>query len=77
MAHPAFNDAMRTAVRKVAEHVDYDHNYVVYFDGKAAFVREAGSEAPPNSEVICIAQRWNGDTIQLRFAGARSEWVKS
>jgi hypothetical protein len=26
--------------------------------------------------VIAIAQRWDAKTVQLRFSGARSEWVK-
>ena len=26
--------------------------------------------------VVCIAQKWDENTVQLRFAGARSEWVR-
>jgi len=25
-------------------------------------------------ELVCIAQRWDDTTVQLRFTGARSEW---
>jgi len=72
--HPAYNDSLLTAVRRAAD--DPTTCISVYWDGEAVFVRTSNAAPPPRSICICVAQRWDADTVQLRFAGARSEWVK-
>ena len=71
MTNAGFDDAMRQAVKLAAE----GSESTVYFDGKAIFVRSSYAPKPEGAQVICIAQKWNEKTVQLRFAGARSEWV--
>ena len=73
-AHPAYNDSAATAVRRAA--TDKGECFSVYFDGEAIFVRHSSALPPPNAKLVCIAQSWDADTVQLRFDGARSEWVK-
>jgi hypothetical protein len=75
IAHPAYNDAVNNAVRRACE--DHGACFTVYFDGASIFVRASEAAPPPNSKVVCIAQWWSGNTAQLRFDGARSEWVRS
>jgi hypothetical protein len=74
-AHPAYNDGLKQAA-KLAGLDSTGKSYTVYWDGKAVYVQAPGTEAPPNSHVVCIAQKWDMSTVQLRFAGARSEWVR-
>ena len=74
-AHPSYDDGLRNAAR-LAGADPAGKSYTVYFDGSAIFVRPPGATAPANSQVVCIAQKWDANTVQLRFAGARSEWVK-
>lgn len=45
----------------------YDDLYVV---------QEATEKVPQGPTVVCIAQRWDENTVQLRFSGARSEFRK-
>jgi len=71
MDHPAYDDALRRATNRAAVGCES----VVCFDGKAIFVTTQGA-CPEYATVICVAQRWDDQTVQLRFAGARSEWVK-
>lgn len=74
-ASPAYNDGLRAAARLAA--VDpAGRSFSVFWDGKAVTVRGPDGIAPPNGVVICIAQRWDANAVQLRFAGARSEWVR-
>lgn len=70
--HPAYNDALWQATARAATGAET----AVYWDGVGIFVRDAHSPRPENAEVICIAQKWDDKTVQLRFAGAHSEWVK-
>lgn len=69
----AYDDALKQAARAAAKGVQQ----TVYWDGEKIYVRPCGDPAPEKSEVVCIAQKWNQYTVQLRFAGARSEWVHS
>jgi hypothetical protein len=71
--HPSYNDALRAA----AEHAyrDKGYSFIVYYDGKAMFVRAADTSAPPAAKVVCVAQHWSDSTVQLRFAGAESQWI--
>ena len=71
--HPAFDDALKTAARRAAQNPG--DCFSVYFDGEAVFVRASEAVRPPNSKLICIAQLWNHYTVQLRYDGARSEWL--
>jgi hypothetical protein len=73
-AHPAYNDSLRTATRRAAE--SPGACFTVYFDGAAIYVRTSEAAAPPHAMRVCIVQRWDDKTVQLRFTGARSEWVK-
>jgi hypothetical protein len=72
--HPAYDDGLRNAAR-MAGADPAGKSYTVYWDGFAIFVRPPGAEAPANARVVCIAQKWDSRTVQLRFDGARSEWV--
>jgi hypothetical protein len=49
---------------------------VVWLTDREAFVRVSGEPEPEGAEMHCIAQRWDAETVQLRFDGARSEWVR-
>ena len=69
--HPAYNDALRQAIKLAAAGTEAS----VYYDGKGVMVRSAYAPKPDGAAVVCIAQRWDEKTIQLRFSGARSEWV--
>lgn len=70
--HPAYNDAVREAARLARRN---DTCMAVWFDGVAIFVRPSNGTAPPDSELVCVAQIWDDKTVQLRFKGAHSEWV--
>jgi len=73
-AHPAYEAGRATAVRRARENPG--ECCTVYWDGKAIFVRMSVAAPPPNSKVVCIAQVWDANTVQVRFDGAHSEWVK-
>ena len=76
--HAAFGHAAYNAgVRRAAERAFADKGacFSVYYDGAAIFVRASEAAPPPDSKRICIAQYWSDRTVQLRFDGARSEWV--
>jgi hypothetical protein len=73
MAHPGYDDALRQAAKLAG--LAGGISYAVHWDGKALYVRAPG-QSPPNSHVVCIAQKWDVSTVQLRFSGARSEWVR-
>ena len=70
--HPAYDDGLRNAVRHAAEGTET----AVYWDGTAIYVRSVYAPKVPSASVVCIAQKWDEHTVQLRFASARSEWVK-
>lgn len=71
--HPAYNDALRNAAERAAK----GWETVVWWDGMALFVRNVDAKKPPNAVSVCFAQKWDDNTVQLRFSGARSEWVKT
>jgi len=71
--HRAYNSGLARAVERAAQE---DACMSLYYDGAAIFVRDSKAAAPPQSILVCIAQRWDEATVQLRFSGARSEWVK-
>jgi len=73
-AHPAYEAGRATAVRRARE--TPGACFTVYWDGVAIFVRASEASAPPRSKVVCIAQVWDANTVQVRFDGAHSEWVK-
>ena len=69
------DDAIRHAVRRAGERPIAERAcWSVYSDGRAVYVRSFKDEPPPNAEFICIAQRWDDKTVQVRFMGARIEW---
>ena len=72
--HPGYNDAVRYAAEQASK--TGSDCWSVWYDGDRVFVRPSSMDKPPNALHVCIAQRWDNNTIQLRFAGARSEWVK-
>lgn len=73
--HKAYNDALATAVRRAA--ANRGDCFSVYFDGEAVYVRATEAAAPKGASLVCIVQAWDANTVQLRFAGARSEWRKA
>lgn len=72
--HPAYNDAARRAAERAF--AEPGECYSVYFDGSAVYVRNSAAAPPQGAKLVCIAQRWDDRTVQLRFTGARSEWVQ-
>lgn len=79
-----YEDAVRQAARRA-----YKENqcFTIYRIGDKFFVRNSKEELPPTPDVsqgkiinlvktICVAQRWDDQTVQLRFDGAYSEWIK-
>ena len=73
--HPAYDNAVARAVYRAR--TNPGECFTVYWDGAAIFLRASHAAPPPNSKVVCIAQRWDDGTVQVRFDGARSEWVRS
>lgn len=49
----------------------------VWLTDREAFVRIWGEPKPEGARLHCIAQRWDAETVQLRYDGARSEWVRT
>jgi len=72
--HPAYDSGVANAVRRAIE--DKGACFSVYWDGTAIFVRTSEAAPPPSSKRVCIAQWWRDNLVQLRFDGARSEWVR-
>lgn len=73
LTHRAYNDSLRSAADRAFR--DKGACFTVYFDGEAIFVRASEAARPANSVVVCIAQYWADRMVQLRFDGARSEWI--
>ena len=72
-AHPAYGDAIQNSARQA--HAS-NECFSIFWDGFSIYVRNSHAIPPPNSKVICIAQRWDNNTVQLRFAGVRAEWAR-
>jgi hypothetical protein len=70
--HPAYDSGVKRAADRAAKE---GRCFSVYYDGTAIFVRASEAAPPPNSKLICIAQKWDSKQVQLRFDGAKSEWV--
>jgi hypothetical protein len=70
---PFYESGIATAVRRA--HADPGSCFSVYWDGEDIYVRASEAAPPPHSKCVCIAQRWDEKTVQLRFDGAHSEWV--
>lgn len=68
----AYDDAIRYAVHRAAR--DKDSIKVCWLDD-TFFVLDQGATMPDGAKVICIAQRWDDKTVQLRFDGAHSEFI--
>ena len=71
--HPSYNDSIRNAARRAFE--NKGDCFSVYYDGEAVYVRASEAAKPGNSKLICIAQHWSENRVQLRFNGAWSEWI--
>jgi hypothetical protein len=70
-------DATRYAVEVAARYsVAANVSAVVYLGAGSAAVRLASEDAPDGAEVYAIAQRWNDSAVQVRYDGARSEFVE-
>lgn len=72
------DDAVRHAVDRAAREGGC---FTVYKEGEATYYVRAAEATRPSSKdwavtTLCIAQRWDSETIQVRYAGARSDWVK-
>jgi hypothetical protein len=68
--HPAYKDSIKQAVKLAA----VGNEALVCLDGDKLFVRPVG-QCPAGATIVCVAQKWSKHVVQLRFAGARSEWV--
>ncbi len=71
--HSAYDDAIRKAADRAYR--SPGDCFSVWYDGQAVYVRASEAMRPPNSILVCIAQQWDDKTVQLRFTGARSEWI--
>ena len=71
--HPAYDTAAMHAAVRASQNPGAC--FSVYYDGEAVYVRASEAAPPPNAKRICIAQKWDDKTVQLRFDGARSEWM--
>jgi hypothetical protein len=72
------NDARDAALQYAAQRARRTNSTVwVYVHSSEYFVRTHDEGAPPGAAVFAIASPWDATTIQLRFGGARSEWVKT
>lgn len=69
--HPAYEGGVANAVERAFTH---NHCWSVYYDGQRIYVRDSQDVPPEHAKLVCIAQRWDDKTVQLRFDGARSEW---
>jgi hypothetical protein len=70
--HPYYDQALnRAAERALTNRGDC---FSVWWDGDSVYVRASEAAGPKNGKLICIAQHWADDTVQLRFTGAHSEW---
>lgn len=71
----AYNAAVAYAVARAARHpVNAAACFTVYAKDDSMFVRPSLVAAPDGATMVCIVQRWDEHTVQLRFAGAHSEW---
>ena len=50
--------------------------FSVYTDATKAYVRPSAEPSPAGATLLCIAQIWDASTVQVRYAGARSEFVR-
>jgi hypothetical protein len=73
MASEFYREAVATAARRA--HADPGSSHCVYWDGEDIFVRISTAVKPPNSKLVCIAQHWPDNTVQVRFDRGRSVWV--
>lgn len=71
--HHAYEGAKATAARRA--HADPGSCHCVYWDGATIYLRISTAIPPLNAKVVCIAQHWSERIVQLRFDGAKSEWV--
>jgi hypothetical protein len=69
-------DAVRYAVSVAARYpVSAGKSAIVYWDAGSAEVRLDSEDAPKGAAIYAVAQRWDDSTIQVRYDGARSEFV--
>jgi hypothetical protein len=61
--------AIARAIREPGE------SFTVWRGLSLYYVRPSKAEKPPAADLVCIAQQWDKKTVQLRYAGARSEFV--
>jgi len=71
--HPAYLGSLHTAACRAVVH--RNDSFAVYMDGEAIFVQNADAPPPTNVALVCTAKHWDGITVQVRFGGARSEWI--
>jgi hypothetical protein len=72
----ALADAERQAVALAARHTVADRvAAVVYLVADRVQVLPATEPAPDGAAVHCVAERWDAGQVQVRRAGAWSDWV--
>ena len=74
MKHPGYNDAKRMAGALAM--ANPEKQALLYFDGRAVFVRLSDVAAPPDSTLICVAQKWDDKVVKFTYLDGREEWVK-
>jgi hypothetical protein len=68
------DDATRWAVRRASDFPG--KAFRVFSVGRVYGVLGPDATMPEGAKLECIAQRWDDKTVQLRYRGARSEWVR-
>ncbi len=71
--HRAYNDSLARAIARAAKE---NAAMSVYYDGAAVFVRDSKAAVPQGATLVCIAERWDSSTVQVRFGNPRSEFYK-
>jgi hypothetical protein len=71
-AHPYYERSINHAAERAFD--SKGACFTVWWDGDSVYVRASEAAGPKNGKLVCIAQHWADDTVQLRFTGARSEW---
>jgi hypothetical protein len=71
--HPHYGASVRRAAERAYN--EPGECYSIYYDGTDIIVQNSAAAKPQDAKLVCIAQKWDDKTVQLRFTGARSEWV--
>lgn len=76
-ARPLTEEAATKQAIEHASRASTDVAFTVYQDAGVIFVRSSDAPRPgASANVLCVVQRWDDTTVQLRYAGANSKFLK-